>query len=97
MSTTKTSDLAARLKATATGSRATSLPPVTPSIAEPKTAATTIQRFMVNLPKAQHRFIRKFALDNDTDVSTIVRSLLQRIEDDPAFAEEVRTHLVSGS
>ena len=90
--TPKASDLAARLAASAAGA-----PPALPAVIlttegeqTAETAARAIQRFMVILPKSQHRFIRQFALQIDTDVSTIIRALLSRIETDPVFAEEVR-------
>jgi hypothetical protein len=51
---------------------------------------------MVILPKSQHLFIRQFALQIDTDVSTIIRALLTRIETDPVFAEEVRNLVKEG-
>ena len=43
--------------------------------------------------EAQHRFIRQFALASDSDVSTIIRLLLSRIEADPVFAEEIHSML----
>ena len=92
----KASDLLTRLSKSATGS---SIRPAFPAsrekVPEPhsKASAPAVQRFMVNMPKSQHRFIRQFALESDSDVSTIVRLLLSRIETDPAFAEEVRTQL----
>lgn len=51
---------------------------------------------MVILPKPQHLFIRLFALQNDTEVSTIIRALLTRIETDPVFSEEVRNLVKEG-
>ena len=90
--TPKASDLVARLAASAAGA-----PPTLPAVSRTteveqtaETPALAIQRFMVILPKSQHRFIRQFALQIDTDVSTIIRALLSRIETDPVFAEEVR-------
>jgi hypothetical protein len=89
--TPKASDLAARLAATAAGSRpATPAEPVARPPVESRQATSPIQRFTINMPKAQHRFIRQFALASDSDVSTIIRLLLDRIEHDPVFAEEVR-------
>ncbi len=95
--TPKASDLAARLAATAAGVRPA---PPTAEPARPKAEAGTsdqqssqVQRFTINLPKAQHRFIRQFALASDSDVSTIIRLLLSRIESDPVFAEEIRNML----
>jgi len=92
----KASDLAARMAASAAGSRAEtqrSRPQPGPATTAGATASPGIVKFMVKMPKAQHRFIRQFALDSDTDVSTIVRTLLSRIETDPVFAEELRTQL----
>lgn len=89
--TPKASDLAARLAATAAGSRpAAPAEPVARPPVEPRQETSPIQRFTINMPKAQHRFIRQFALATDSDVSTIIRLLLDRIEHDPVFAEEVR-------
>ena len=96
--TPKASDLAARLAATAAGARP-SPPPAAQSsrpASEPAPndrQSSQVQRFTINLPKAQHRFIRQFALAHDSDVSTIIRLLLSRIESDPVFAEEVRNML----
>lgn len=89
----KASDLAARMAASAAGSRrdveqTRPQPAATASGPTPRTP--DIVRIMVKLPKTQHRFIRQFALDAESDVSTIVRTLLTRIETDPVFAEEVR-------
>lgn len=87
----KASDLAARMAATAVGARPTTPAPEPPSPSAPSEASLShIQRFTINLPKAQLRFIRQFALASDTDVSTIIRLLLGGIEADPVFAEEVR-------
>ena len=97
--TEKASSLAARLAATATGSRPAAAP-TAPLETEPTSPsrellASQVQRFTMNLPKAQHRFVRQFALAADTDVATIVRLLLARIESDPVFAEEVREMLAN--
>ena len=96
--TPKASDLAARLAATAAGARPN--PPPTAQSSRPASEPTPndrqssqFQRFTINLPKAQHRYIRQFALANDSDVSTIIRLLLSRIESDPVFAEDVRSML----
>ncbi len=92
----KASDLAARFASSAAGTR--SLPATLQGRKEPSQEhagkpAPSIVRIMVKMPKAQHRFIRQFALNSDSDVSTIVRTLLRRIENDPVFAEEVRSLL----
>ncbi len=88
----KVSDLAVRMSATAVGARPTAPAPEPPSpSALSESSLSHIQRFTINLPKAQQRFIRQFALASDTDVSIIIRLLLSRIESDPVFAKEVRS------
>lgn len=95
--TTKASDLAARFATSAAGTRRVSpavvQPDPTPSQELPGRPVSLTSRIMVLLPKAQHRFIRQFSLNCDTDMSTVVRSLIARIENDPIFAEELRTTL----
>lgn len=95
--TLKPSDLAARLAATAAGVRPAP-PTAEPTRPQPEAEmsdrqSSQVQRFRINLPKAQHRYIRQFALANGSDVSTITRLLLSRIESDPVFAEDVRSML----
>ena len=90
--TQRASDIAARFHASATNER----PAMQTPQQEPPAAALTdsaIQRFMVNMPKSQHRFIRQFALELDSDASTIIRTLLTMIQDDPVFAEQLRNRL----
>jgi len=92
----KASELAARMAASAAGSNRhveQTRPQLAPSESAPTPRTPEVVRIMVKMPKAQHRFIRQFALDSDSDVSTIVRTLLSHIETDPVFAEEVRTLL----
>ena len=94
--TTKASDLAARFATSAAGTRAEApvvQPDPMPTTELPGNATSAITRIMVKLAKPQHRFIRQFALDNETDVSTIVRTIFRRTESDPVFAEEIRTML----
>lgn len=96
--TSKASDLVTRLNASAVGTT-----PDRPAVFTPERvehagaiAPPDVQRFMVILPKSQHHFMRRFALDMDSDVSTIIRTLLTRIETDPVFAEEVRNLVTEG-
>lgn len=94
--TPKASDLAARMQATATHSRPRPTGPVpSPSAgadgerpARPR--AETPARFTVELPRPQHRFVKRFALEADTDASTVTRALLQLLESDHQVAERVR-------
>lgn len=91
----RASDLAARMAASAAGARreppAQSLQPE--PAGPPQEAPSSIVKFTFKMSRELHRFARQFALDNDTEVSTLVRTLLSRIETDPVFAEEVRTFL----
>jgi hypothetical protein len=94
--TTKASDLAARFATSAVGAHTEkqAVPADSLGSAElPGKGVSPIVRLMVKLPKPQHRFIRQFALDNESDVSTIVRTIFRRIESDPVFAEEIRNLL----
>lgn len=89
----KAAEIAARMKATAAGSRPEAkLRPSTEN--HPSSSAvhapTAEKRFTVILPKAQHRFIKRFALESDSDASTIIRTLLAMPEADPSVAEKVR-------
>ena len=76
----KASDLAARMAATSAGARPTASTPEPPHRVIRANPRSHVQPFTNNLPKAQHRFIRQFALASDTDVSAIIRLLLSRIE-----------------
>jgi len=90
----KASDLAARFASSAAGTRSAPAPlPQTPEPPAQLAGTPAIVKFTVKFPRAQHRFIRQFALDANSDVSTIVRTLVSRIETDPVFAEELKTLL----
>lgn len=52
-------------------------------------------RISVDLPKEQHHFLRRFALDADTDGMRIVRALLSELEEDAQLAERIRERLAS--
>ena len=88
------SELAARMQATALHSHRS--PVVVPSAVatEADAPATprrqTPARFTVELPREQHRFVKRFALDADSDASTVTRALLTLLETDPVLAERVR-------
>jgi len=92
---TKASDLAARMQATATHSRPTAaevmrdLPSPAPAEARPpRTDAPA--RFTVELPRPQHRFVKRFALEVDSDASSVTRALLTLLESDQQVAEKIR-------
>jgi hypothetical protein len=51
-------------------------------------------RISVDLPKEQHKFLRRFALDADVDGMRIVRALLSELEEDTRLAQRVRDRLL---
>ncbi len=55
-----------------------------------RSRADTPARFTVELPRAQHRFVKRFALDADSDASRVARALLTLLECDPELGERVR-------
>jgi hypothetical protein len=93
--TGKASDLAARMQATATHERprptvVASSPTAINSERPVRSRAETPARFTVELPRAQHRFVKRFALEADSDASTVTRALLNLLETDQQVAERVR-------
>jgi hypothetical protein len=49
--------------------------------------------FSLHLPKPMHRYLRRFALDADTDASVVVRALLTEMQLDDELAEKVRSRI----
>ena len=47
------------------------------------------KRITVDLPRAEHRFLRDFAYENDTDGMRVVRALLLELRDDPDLSSRV--------
>ena len=41
------------------------------------------------LPRSEHKFLRDFAYDNDTDGMRVVRALLLELRDDPGLSSRV--------
>lgn len=50
-------------------------------------------RFTLDLAKEQHKFLKRFALEADTDASVVVRALLSRLERDEDFAAAIGAEL----
>lgn len=46
-------------------------------------------RMTLDLSREQHRFLRQFALDADSDASSVLRTLLTLLEEDPALVSRV--------
>jgi hypothetical protein len=47
------------------------------------------KRITVDLPRGEHRFLRDFAYENDTDGMRVVRALLLELKDDPDLSSRV--------
>lgn len=47
------------------------------------------KRITVDLPRSEHKFLRDFAYDNDTDGVRVVRALLLELRDDPSLSPRV--------
>jgi len=47
------------------------------------------KRITVDLPRSEHKFLRDFAYDNDTDGMRVVRALLLELSDDPGLSSRV--------
>ena len=47
------------------------------------------KRITVDLPRSEHKFLKDFAYDNDTDGMRVVRALLLELRDDPGLSSRV--------
>lgn len=52
------------------------------------------KRITVDLPRAEHKFLRDFAYDQDTDGMKVMRALLMELRDDPKLSEKVQRRLL---
>ena len=50
-------------------------------------------RFTLDLSKEQHKFLKRFALEEEADASAVLRALLVRLELDEALVKAVRAEL----
>jgi hypothetical protein len=51
------------------------------------------KRITVDLPRSEHKFLRDFAYDNDTDGMRVVRALLLELRDDPGLSPRVLSRM----
>jgi hypothetical protein len=51
------------------------------------------KRITVDLPIPEHKFLRDFAYDHDTDGMRVVRALLMELRDDPKLQSQVLSRL----
>ena len=54
-----------------------------------RTGRGATKRITVDLPRSEHKFLRDFAYDNDTDGMRVVRALLLELRDDPGLSPRV--------
>lgn len=54
------------------------------------------KRFTVVLSNDQHRFVKRFAVDHNSDASTITRTLFTMLQSDMAFADLVLARIREG-
>lgn len=80
------------------GARQTQEGSETPATGPARTGPTTsgaekterkTKRITVDLPRGEHKFLRDFAYDNDTDGMRVVRALLLELRDDPDLSSRV--------
>ena len=50
-------------------------------------------RFTLDLSKEQHKFLKRFALEAETDASAVVRALLLRLEEDETLAKTIEADI----
>lgn len=54
------------------------------------------KRFTVVLSNDQHRFVKRFAVDHNSDASTITRTLFTMLQSDKAFADLLLARIQEG-
>jgi hypothetical protein len=54
-----------------------------------RTGREGTKRITVDLPRSEHKFLRDFAYDNDTDGMRVVRALLLELRDEPGLSPRV--------
>ncbi len=52
-------------------------------------------RFTLDLNKSQHRFLKLFALEAESDASVVVRTLIKHLENDSQLAESIQVELAN--
>lgn len=88
MSAPKASDLRARMRGVAAAGRPAEATQV-PAPARPPSAAERRVRITVDLSVDEHRGLRMFAAESGTDASSIIRTLLELLQEDPQLRATV--------
>jgi hypothetical protein len=68
--------------------------PVTSLVGRPNVGPD--KRFTVVLSNDQHRFVKRFAVDHNSDASTITRTLFTMLQSDKAFADLLLARIQEG-
>jgi hypothetical protein len=61
----------------------------------PRTKPERMVRVSVDLPRPDHRFLRNFAYDAESDGMRVMRALLEEMRDDKELAERVLDRLAT--
>lgn len=64
-----------------------------PQVQGPAHSTGKKKRITVDLPIPEHKFLRDFAYDHDTDGMRVVRALLMELRDDPKLQSQVLSRL----
>ncbi|HZY66800.1 MAG TPA: hypothetical protein VFE21_13105 [Rubrobacteraceae bacterium] len=62
----------------------------------PRTKPQRMVRVSVDLPRPEHKYLRDFAYDAESDGMSVMRALLQELRDDEDLAERVLDRLGGG-
>jgi hypothetical protein len=61
----------------------------------PRTKPERMVRVSVDLPRPDHKFLRDFAYDAESDGMSVMRALLEEMRDDEELAERVLDRLAT--
>lgn len=61
----------------------------------PRTRTERMVRVSVDLPRPEHKYLRDFAYDAESDGMSVMRALLQEMRDDEELAERVLDRLAA--
>lgn len=94
MSKDKASDMLERMRSTATREKPIRVGEGDKRIVKelPRDPSQRV-RVSLDLSKEQHKALKMFALEAETDASAVLRALLARLERDEALAESIRAEL----
>ena len=59
----------------------------------PRPKPERLVRVSVDVPRSQHKFLRDFAYDAETDGMSVMRGLLEELMEDPELAGRLRNRL----